>query len=146
MPFISAGGRVASQPGRRAGRRAGALLAAVTVAAGAAGPAAPAVAAQASAAGTPYAYVVNYGSNTVSAYDAVTGTAATIPVGTHPRDVGGRPGGRTAHVTNREDSDVSVIDTATNTVTATIPVGAGPWGVAVSRDGTTVYVADAGSG
>src|SRR3984957_20869575 len=114
MPFISAGGRVASQPGRRAGRRAGALLAAVTVAAGAAGPAAPAVAAQASAAGTPYAYVVNYGSNTVSAYDAVTGTAATIPVGTHPRDVAGRPGGRTAPATHQEGRDVSAVDHSTH--------------------------------
>src|ERR1700722_2585040 len=119
MPFISAGGRAASQPGRRAGRRAGALLAAVTVtvaagAAGAAGAAAPAVAAQASATGTPYAYVVNYGSNTVSAYDAVTGTAATIPVGTHPRDVAGRPGGRTAPATHQEGRDVSAVDHSTH--------------------------------
>ena len=33
-----------------------------------------------------------------------------------------------------------MISTATNTVTATIPVGDGPYGVAVSPDGTLAYV------
>ena len=37
---------------------------------------------------------------------------------------------------------MSVIATATNTVTATIPVGVGPAGVAVSPDGSKVYVAN----
>src|SRR5262249_44039721 len=37
---------------------------------------------------------------------------------------------------------VSVIDTASNTVTATIPVGIIPYGVAVTPDGSTVYVAN----
>ena len=50
-----------------------------------------------------------------------------------------------AYVTNSEDNTVSVIDTATNTVTATVPVGSYPWGVAVSPDGTKVYVANEGS-
>ena len=35
-----------------------------------------------------------------------------------------------------------MIDTATNTVTATIPVGSDPSGVAVSPDGTHAYVAN----
>ena len=35
---------------------------------------------------------------------------------------------------------VSVIDTATNTVTATVNVGSDPVGVAVNPDGTKVYV------
>jgi YVTN family beta-propeller protein len=35
-----------------------------------------------------------------------------------------------------------VIDTATNTVTATVNVGVGPYGVAVNPDGTKVYVAN----
>jgi DNA-binding beta-propeller fold protein YncE len=33
-----------------------------------------------------------------------------------------------------------VINTATNTITATIPVGSSPDGVAVSPDGTHLYV------
>jgi YVTN family beta-propeller protein len=40
---------------------------------------------------------------------------------------------------------VSVVDTATLTVTATIPVGSEPLGVAVSPDGSKVYVANKGS-
>ena len=44
---------------------------------------------------------------------------------------------------NRSDDTVSVIDTATNTVVATIfDVGNAPHGVAVSPDGTRVYVVD----
>jgi DNA-binding beta-propeller fold protein YncE len=35
---------------------------------------------------------------------------------------------------------VAVIDTATNTVIAPIPVGDGPWSVAVSPNGTRGYV------
>ena len=45
-----------------------------------------------------------------------------------------------AYITNHGSNTVSVIDTATNTVTATVPVGSSPWGVAVSPDGTRVYV------
>jgi YVTN family beta-propeller protein len=44
-----------------------------------------------------------------------------------------------AYVTNLSGT-VSVIDTATNTVVATIPVGTFPSGVAVTPDGTRVYV------
>ena len=47
-----------------------------------------------------------------------------------------------AYITNDGSGNVSVIDTATNTVTATIPVGAAPFAVAVSPDGGTVYVAN----
>ena len=41
-----------------------------------------------------------------------------------------------AYVTNGSASTVSVIETATNTVVATIPVGAVPVGVAITPDGT----------
>lgn len=40
---------------------------------------------------------------------------------------------------------VSVIDTATNAVIATIPVGTNPIGVAVSPNNTTVYVGNHGN-
>ena len=36
-----------------------------------------------------------------------------------------------------------MIDTATNTVTATVPVGDGPIGVAVTPDGAHAYVTNA---
>src|SRR5229473_1136359 len=45
-----------------------------------------------------------------------------------------------AYITNQSSSTVSVIDTATDTVIATIPVGLTPFGVAVKPDGSKVYV------
>jgi YVTN family beta-propeller protein len=56
---------------------------------------------------------------------------ATIPVGIRPQGVTVNPAGTRAYVTNEESHSVSVIDTASNTVAATIPVFGGPFGVAV---------------
>jgi YVTN family beta-propeller protein len=50
------------------------------------------------------------------------------------------PPGTYAYVTDLNGGDVKVINTATNAVTATIGVGSGPIGVAVSADGKRVYV------
>ena len=47
-----------------------------------------------------------------------------------------------AYITNSIDNTVSVIDTATNNVKATVNVGLNPHGVAVTPDGTKVYVAN----
>jgi YVTN family beta-propeller protein len=47
-----------------------------------------------------------------------------------------------AYITNYDSESVSVINTRTNAVIATVPVGVGPWGVAVSPDGRRVYVAN----
>jgi YVTN family beta-propeller protein len=44
-----------------------------------------------------------------------------------------------AYITNEGSNSVSVIDTATNTVIATIPVGGEPHGVAVSSDGRVYH-------
>ena len=46
-----------------------------------------------------------------------------------------------AYITNNQSNNVSVINTRTNEVITTIPVGGG-WGVAVSPDGRKVYVAN----
>lgn len=40
-----------------------------------------------------------------------------------------------AYVTNQNDDTVSVIDTSSNTVIATIPVGNGPFGIAITPIG-----------
>ncbi len=50
------------------------------------------------------------------------------------------------YVANVNSSSVSVIDTATNTVVATIPVGLFPFGVAVTPDGKHVYVTNNNGG
>ena len=47
-----------------------------------------------------------------------------------------------AYITNATSNTVSVIDTASDTVTATVPVGNGPTGVAINPAGTRVYVAN----
>jgi YVTN family beta-propeller protein len=48
--------------------------------------------------------------------------------------------GPKAYVGNFKDNTVSVIDTAAAAVVATVPVAAGPHGMAVTPDGRTVYV------
>src|SRR5204863_14645 len=53
--------------------------------------------------------------------------------------------GPKAYVGNFKDSTLSVIDTASGAVVATIPVAAGPHGMAVSGDGRVVWVTGDGS-
>ena len=73
----------------------------------------------------------------------IGGVPATIPVGNGPNAMAVNPTGSYAYVTNYSDNTVSVIDTATNTVTATINVGHVPDAVAVNPAGTYVYAANA---
>jgi YVTN family beta-propeller protein len=47
-----------------------------------------------------------------------------------------------AYITNQDDDSVSVIDTATNTVVATVAVGDKPYSAAVTLDNAHVYVAN----
>ncbi len=49
-----------------------------------------------------------------------------------------------AYVANNSSGNVSVIDVATNTVVATVPVGANPNGVGVNSAGTRAYVTNGG--
>lgn len=55
------------------------------------------------------------------------------------------PAGTFVYVTNSGSNTVSVINTATNTVVKTVPVGTVPVGVAVHPVGTHTYVANSGS-
>jgi YVTN family beta-propeller protein len=82
-----------------------------------------------------HAYVTNLTDGTVSVIDTASNMVATIPVGagpigvaitpdgTHPSEHDDRHHQPLAYVTNLRDSTVSVIDTASNNVVATIPVG-----------------------
>ncbi len=67
---------------------------------------------------------------------------ATIPVGKHPEGVAVDPALHRAYTADYGDNAVSVIDTATHTVTAKIPVGRGPIGVAVDSVSHAVYTAN----
>ena len=70
--------------------------------------------------------------------------SATITVGSGPISVAVSPDGTRAYTANLSANTVSVINTATNTVTATIALGANrnPYSVAVSPDGTRAYTAN----
>ena len=53
--------------------------------------------------------------------------------------------GPKAYVGNFKDSTVSVIDTATAAVVATVPVAAGPHGMTITPDGRWLYVSSDGA-
>jgi len=74
----------------------------------------------------------------------VTATNGTAPDATQAFSVTIAPA-PFAYISNQTGSIVSVIDTATNTVVATVPVGASPFGVAVNLDATRVYVGNRNS-
>jgi len=57
-----------------------------------------------------------------------------VNVGSGPIGVAVNPAGTKAYVANSDYNTVSVIDTATNTVTATVNVGSSPYGVSVTPD------------
>lgn len=85
------------------------------------------------------AAVAPTGSVAASVPNPTVGTP--IPVGPTPGFVVVAPRGHHAYVANREARVVTVVDTAVNRVTATIPVPVGPpQYLAFSPDGRTVYI------
>ncbi len=66
-------------------------------------------------------------------------------VGVNPLGVTISPNGTLAYVSNHGSNTVSVINTATNTVTATIPVGLQPQGIAFTPNGAFAYIANENS-
>ena len=66
---------------------------------------------------------------------------ATIEVGETPGYVAAAPNGRQLYIANRDVGVVTVVDTAANAVTATIPIDVGPpQFIAFSPDGRRAYV------
>jgi YVTN family beta-propeller protein len=98
-------------------------------------------------------YVSNWGDATVSVIDTQTmAVTSTIAVGQHPNSMVFGPDGL-LFVSDANSDAISVIDTDSNTVVRTIsvslyanaPYGSSPQGLAVSRDGRQLYVANAGN-
>ena len=89
----------------------------------------------------------NSGSNNASVIDTSTNAVAptAIPVDQVPFAAAVRGDELLAYITNFFGNTVSAINTATNTVVATIPVGIFPLVVAISPDGTRAYVSNAAS-
>ncbi len=102
------------------------------------------------------AYVTDQGADTVTVLD-LTGTAptvkATVKVGTHPNAETLDAATHRLYVADGDSDQVSVIDTATNTVTSTIDlapyaganVGSNPTGLALSADHSRLFVTNAGN-
>jgi uncharacterized repeat protein (TIGR01451 family) len=91
--------------------------------------------------------------NSVGVIDTTTETFLfnDLPVGDVPSGVAITPDGTQVYVTNFGDNTISVIDTATYTVIATIALGMpieeiGPIAVAITPDGTKAYVTNYGNG
>jgi YVTN family beta-propeller protein len=100
------------------------------------------------------AYVTNWGGSTVTVVDVGAGRArATVAVGTHPSAIAANPANDEIYVANTDSDGVSVIDAGTSRVVRTIdlrpfpgaPTGASPNALAVTGDGRTLYVAEAGN-
>jgi uncharacterized repeat protein (TIGR01451 family) len=86
-------------------------------------------------------YVVNcqYGGSVYVIDTATNSLITTVTVGNYPEGIAITPDGTKAYVTNYDSQTVSVIDTTTNTVTATVPSVRGE-NIAISPDGTKIYV------
>ncbi|MFE2853708.1 Ig-like domain repeat protein [Streptomyces lavendulae] len=97
-------------------------------------------------------YTANFGvfgppqnSSSVSVFDTATNMqTAAIFTGRGTRGIVVSPDGTRAYTANSQDGNVSVINTATNTVINTIPVlgGGTPAQLAVTPDGSRLYVAN----
>src|SRR5437773_2135758 len=76
-----------------------------------------------------FAYVTSFFTNTVLAVDLTTNTVAhSAAVGGAPAQLSLTPDGGHLYVANNGDVTISVIDTATFQVVATIPLGSAPQG------------------
>lgn len=102
------------------------------------------------------AYVTDQGGNTVSVVDisgAVPAVQRNIQVGTHPNSETLDTATGHLYVADGDSDQVSVIDTAAQTVATTIDlapythanVGSNPMGLTLSPDGATLYVANSGN-
>ncbi|MEY2920338.1 MAG: hypothetical protein RL261_1643 [Pseudomonadota bacterium] len=84
----------------------------------------------------------------IAVLDPRTGipAAATIALttGAGPTGIAVAPDGRTAYVSNRDANTVSIVDTATDAVSATLGGFRAPAGIAISPDGKKVLVANGG--
>jgi YVTN family beta-propeller protein len=99
-------------------------------------------------------YVSNWGDDTVSVVDTATRAArGTLKVGTHPSAMALNQARAELYVADSDSDTISVIDTLTDTVVRTISLrpyagaaqGSSPNALAVSPEGDTLYVANAGN-
>jgi len=85
-----------------------------------------------------HAYVTTVRS--LAVIDTATHEVEDIATGDLPRGMRLSPDGKRAYVTNFGDHTLSVVDTITNSVSATVDVARHPEAVAISADGDRVYL------
>ena len=103
--------------------------------------------------GDPTIYVANSndynipGQDTVTAYSTTTGTVTIISDASfnHPSSATPNAAGTFVYVTNEGSTTISIITTASNTVTGTITGFNAPIAMVITPDGTTAYVANSGN-
>src|SRR6266513_4176852 len=79
-----------------------------------------------------FAYIANFSNGEVDVIDTTTYQVTNIPTGAGSRRLCISPAGDRVYVTNNKGDSVSAIDTATQQVIATIPVGQKPMGIAIT--------------
>lgn len=84
----------------------------------------------------------------IASVDLVAGTSSRITLDMRPNDVAPSLDGRTVYVLGCKQfcttGTIEAIDVASQTVTATIDVGPGPYGLALSSDGQRAYSVNLG--
>lgn len=91
-------------------------------------------------------WVVERGLNTVTAFDAATGTPLkTLPVGIRPIGITGPRGTDKVYTADERSNQMTVISKDTLEVLKTIPMGLLPHHIMSSPNGKRIYVAEFGS-
>ena len=90
-------------------------------------------------------YVTKDEETTLAVIDTATESVTGIDLGAGQAAMAFAPDGRRAYVALHRSDAVAVLDLPGGTVSARIPVGDEPFGVAGSQDGTRVYVANSSS-
>jgi YVTN family beta-propeller protein len=86
------------------------------------------------------AYVPKSGADSVSVIDTATSAVKSITVGRYPWDVAVSQDGRRAYIVNFLENSVSIVESASDSVSGTVAVGTHPCRIALSADGARALV------
>lgn len=87
-------------------------------------------------------FVVDWYDDFVHAIDPVTLTVTSADIGTSLWDLAIHPSGSPLYAIDRGTDQMHVVDADTLVVSTSVPVGDDPWGIDISPDGNTIFVAN----